>query len=61
MPQGLRSRHPAIADICRKDFIAVTSLEAEQVLRPDFLTMMDRLLATKAFVAFLCRAMGAAF
>ncbi|MEZ4474701.1 MAG: TIGR02453 family protein [bacterium] len=61
-PKGFDPAHPAIADICRKDFIAVTSLEAEQVLRPDFPdVLMDRLLATKAFVAFLCRAMGAAF
>ncbi|MCB9547615.1 MAG: DUF2461 domain-containing protein [Myxococcales bacterium] len=61
-PKGFDPAHPAIADICRKDFIAVTSLAADEVLTPDFADrLMDRLLETKAFVAFLCQAMGAAF
>ena len=61
-PRGFEKDHPLIAEIKRKDFIAVRTLEADAVTEPD---LPDRLMAmfqqTTPLVKWLCTTTGAAY
>lgn len=61
-PRGFDQDHPLIADIKRKDFIAVTTLSEDDVVAPDFIGRYARVarLATP-FMRFLTRAVGVAW
>lgn len=57
-PRGYSKDHPLRDDLKRKDFIAIASLEDEQVLSPRFRQLvMNRFKAADAFMQFLCSAL----
>lgn len=61
-PRGYDPEHPLIDDLKRKDFIAVTPIEEEAVMRPDFLPAYSELVgAGKPLVRWLCGALGVEF
>jgi len=61
-PRGYDKEHPLVEDLKRKDFIAVTHLDEETVLRADFLDHFAGLCQTSApFMRWLCKAVDQAF
>lgn len=61
-PKGYDPEHPLIADLKRKDFIAVTELEESVITAPGFLTEYASLCrAGDNFVRLLCDATGVPF
>ncbi len=58
-PKGYDPDHPFIEDIKRKDFIASTPFDEEQVCRPDFIDRFTDSCRTAApFMEFLTAAVG---
>ncbi|MEM6799481.1 MAG: DUF2461 domain-containing protein [Planctomycetota bacterium] len=61
-PRGYEADHPMIEDLKRKDHIAVCNLDHDALFEPDVVkTVADRFKATKAYVGFLCGAVGINF
>ena len=61
-PRGYDPEHPLIADLKRKDFVAVADFPETDAIRPDFLDRFAEIARSGAsFTAFLCRAVGAPF
>lgn len=61
-PKGWPVDHPLIEDLRRKDFIAVTDLEAEKVVAADFHRELSRRMAESApLLRWLCDAVGVPF
>ncbi len=61
-PKGFDAEHEHIADLKRKDFIAVTSLEHAHLHRSDLpQQLIKRLAPVKPLLAFLCAAAGQPF
>jgi uncharacterized protein (TIGR02453 family) len=61
-PQGFDPAHPLIADIRRKDFVAIADLDEEQAMAPDLLARFTRLCRAAApFMRFLAGAVGQPF
>jgi uncharacterized protein (DUF2461 family) len=61
-PRGLDPEHPLIADLKRKDFIAVAQLTEEDALSPDFLTRYTGVArAATPLMKFLTRALEVAW
>lgn len=61
-PQGYSAEHPLLEDLKRKDFIAVHELDHDELFSSELVknTMAD-FRASKAFMAFLCNAVGVKF
>ncbi|HEX6733725.1 MAG TPA: DUF2461 domain-containing protein [Azonexus sp.] len=58
-PRGYSAEHPAIADLKRKDFIALAPLSPADLLAPDLVAIASARFATAApLMAFLCKALG---
>jgi uncharacterized protein (TIGR02453 family) len=58
-PQGFDPAHPLIADIRRKDFVAMADLDEEQAMAPDLLARFTGLCRTAApLMRFLAGAVG---
>ncbi len=54
-PKGFAADHPLVADLKRKDFIAITKLTQKEITGPSFLDRFnDRLEVTVPFMRFLC-------
>lgn len=61
-PRGVDPEHPLIAEIKRKDFIAICEIEHDAVLDPGFPRLVaSRFRATRPFLGFLTQAVGLAF
>jgi len=61
-PKGFDPEHPAIEDLKRKDFIAVTSITQKQVTSPGFVDEFAGLCRTGSpLVKFICEAIGQPF
>ena len=61
-PAGFDREHPLIADLMRKDFIAVADLSEKEVCMVDFPTVFAaRCKSTAAYMKFLTEAAGQAF
>ena len=61
-PQGFDPTHPLIADIKRKDFVAMADLDEDQAMAPDFLSRFAaRCRAAAPFMRFLTGAVGQPF
>ena len=61
-PRGYAADHPAIDDIKRKDFIALSSLARKDVIGAGLVALAtERFSATVPLMQFLCRAVGAAY
>ena len=61
-PQGYSADHPLIEDLKRKDFIAATSIDHDDLLRPGIVKECESAMrAAKPLMAFLCDAIGVAF
>lgn len=61
-PRGFDQDHPLIADIRRKDFVAVATVSEEEVLSPDFLSRYARVARVATpFMRFLTRAVEMAW
>lgn len=61
-PKGWPVDHPLIEDLRRKDFIAVTDLEAERIVAPDFHRELDKRMAESGpLLRWLCGAVGVPF
>jgi uncharacterized protein (TIGR02453 family) len=61
-PRGFDADHPAVDDLRRKDFIAVSRFEERDALEPGFLSEFAKRCAAGApFMRFLCRATGVGF
>ncbi len=61
-PRGFDPEHPLIDELKRKDFIAVRSVEHDEVLDPGFLrSVAASFRGAKPFVEFLTRAVGLEF
>ncbi len=57
-PRGYAKDHPMIKDLKRKDFIAITPLDNEQILNPRFRKLvLDRFHAADDYMRFLCKAL----
>ena len=57
-PRGFDKDHPLIEDLKRKDLIAITSIDDEQVLSPRFKQLvLDRFRAADDYMYFLCKAL----
>jgi uncharacterized protein (TIGR02453 family) len=57
-PRGYASDHPAIADLKRKDFVALAPLSATEATGPGLLKLAGKRFAeTAPFMAFLCEAL----
>lgn len=58
-PRGYAKDHPLLDDLKRKDFIAITLLNDEQVVNPRFRKLvLDRFRAADDFMYFLCKALA---
>ncbi len=56
-PRGYSPDHPLIEDLKRKDFIAISELNHEDVLDPGFIdTVCQRFQAADTYMQFLCKA-----
>jgi len=61
-PRGYNSEHPLIADLKRKDFIAVKNMSPDAALRPAFRKQVESAFrAASAYMQFLCRAVNVPF
>ncbi|MCB9759276.1 MAG: DUF2461 domain-containing protein [Alphaproteobacteria bacterium] len=61
-PRGYDKDHPQIADIMRKDFIAVHNVAADDILQPGLPDRVASWVQVAApYLRFLCEAQGAAF
>ncbi len=61
-PKGWPVDHPQIEDLRRKDFIAVTNFDPEQVIEPDFHQELVRLMKVGTpLMRWLCEAVGVPF
>jgi uncharacterized protein (TIGR02453 family) len=57
-PKGYAKDHPLIEDIKRKDFIAIATLDDNEVLSPRFKKqVLDRFRAADKYMHFLCNAL----
>ncbi|MDH2917484.1 MAG: DUF2461 domain-containing protein [Gallionella sp.] len=57
-PRGYDIKHPAIEDIKRKDFVALTPLTPKQVTGPGLVELAEqRFTETRPFMKFLCEAL----
>ena len=57
-PRGYAKDHPLLEDLKRKDFIAITPLEDEQVVTPHFRELvLERFRAADDYMLFLCKAL----
>ena len=57
-PRGYDKTHPLLADLKRKDFIAITPLEDNEVLSPALMkTVINRFHAGDQYMRFLCNAL----
>lgn len=57
-PRGYDKNHPLIDDIKRKDFIAISRMDDEQIINPRFKKqVLDRFRMTNDYMAFLCKAL----
>lgn len=58
-PRGFDAEHELIEDIKRKDFIAVAALEGDLMTKPTApKEIVDRVMAGKPLLKFLCEALG---
>lgn len=61
-PRGYDADHPLVEDLKRKDHIAMHPLEHDDFLAPDAVDRVaDAFRRSKAYVAFLCEAIGQPF
>lgn len=61
-PRGYAAQHPLIEDLKRKDHIAVCNLDHGALFEPTIVKVVaERFRASKAYVAFLCDAIGVEF
>jgi len=61
-PRGYAADHPAIADLKRKDFIALAALDADQVVGSGLVKLATtRFAAAAPFMRYLCQALGVAY
>ncbi|MBI2275991.1 MAG: DUF2461 domain-containing protein [Dechloromonas sp.] len=61
-PRAYAADHPAIEDIKRKDFIALTALSPDEITGPDLIGLASsRFSAATPLMAFLCAAVGVAY
>jgi uncharacterized protein (TIGR02453 family) len=61
-PRGFDKEHPQIADIRRKDFIAVKNMTLEEALNPRFQQKVETAFkAASDYMAFLCKAVNVPF
>jgi len=61
-PKGFDPEHPAIADLMRKDHIAVAALSKRELSSPNLVELLfDRFQRSRAFMRFLCEAGGLPF
>lgn len=57
-PRGYAKDHPLLHDLKRKDFIAITPLDEDQVVSPHFKKLvLDRFRAADDYMHFLCKAL----
>lgn len=57
-PRGFDKDHPQIEDLKRKDFIAITPVDDDKVLKPGFKKLvLDRFQAADGYMRFLCHAL----
>ena len=58
-PKGYDPDHPLIDDLKRKDFVAITPFDVEEILLPDFLDRYTKTVrASTPFMRFLTKAVG---
>lgn len=61
-PRGYDGDHPLIEDLKRKDHLAVCPIDHDVLLQPDVVKVTSELIRkTKAYLAFLCDAVGVGF
>jgi len=61
-PRGFDKEHPQIADIRRKDFIAIKNMQLDDALSPRFQQKVETSFkAASDYVAFLCKAVNVPF
>ena len=61
-PRGYEKDHPLIEDLRRTDFIAITRLDEQEVLNPQFLkNAHSTFAASRPFIRFLCDALTVPF
>ncbi|MEM6331259.1 MAG: DUF2461 domain-containing protein [Planctomycetota bacterium] len=61
-PRGYDPEHPQIDDLKRKDHIAIAQLDHDLLFEPGLpKTIAAKLRASRAYVAFLCQAIGVEF
>lgn len=61
-PRGFDKEHPQIADIRRKDFIAVKNMTLDDALKPRFQQKVETSFkAAAAYMEFLCKAVNVPF
>ena len=61
-PRGYDTEHPMIEDLKRKDHIAICKLDHDVLFEPDLVKQVSaRFRASKAYVQFLCEAIGVTY
>jgi len=61
-PKGFDAGHPEIDDIRRKDFIGISELSTDAILKPAFVAQCsEQFAAATPFMRFLCKGLGLPF